>query len=77
MDAEKLISNLRREHRATWDTHFPDNPLDEYLPKIFQLKIDEFNANCTREDATATKEERDAAGVEIANLSTKIRELKK
>ncbi len=55
---------------------FSDNPLDEYLPKIFQLKIDEFNANCTREDATATKEERDAAGVEIANLSKKNRELK-
>lgn len=56
---------------------FYNNPLDEYLSKIFQLKIDEFNANCTRADSTATKEERDAAGVKIANLSTKIRELKK
>lgn len=55
---------------------FNDNPLDEYLSKLFHLKIDEFNANCIRLDKTASKEERDAAGADIETLSEKIRELK-
>ncbi|WP_434654605.1 HNH endonuclease [Pseudomonas sp. R3-56] len=55
---------------------FYDNPLDEYLFKLFDLQVREFEANCIKLDKASTLEAKKAAGESTTALYEEIRALK-
>ncbi|MDW3711707.1 MULTISPECIES: HNH endonuclease [Pseudomonas] len=54
---------------------FEKNPLDEYLPKLFKLRIEELDATCIRDNSESTKKAKEAAANKLIQLNSEIREI--